>query len=66
MIMNEKYFRIPYIIFGEFDELVAYVKAENEDEAKRKLIFYLSEEKDAPFSIEELTFGLIEEIKIIN
>lgn len=64
--MNEKYFKIPYIIFGEFDELIAYVKAKNEDESKRKLIFHLSEEKEDPISIEDLTFGLVEEIKILN
>ncbi|HBF76926.1 MULTISPECIES: hypothetical protein [Clostridium] len=63
---NEKVFKIPYIMFGEFDELTAYVKAKDEDDAKRKLIFHLSADREKPFEVEELNFGFIEEINIIE
>lgn len=64
--MKEMYFKIPYVMTGEFDSLTAYVKAKDEDEAKRKLIFHLSEDRDEPFNIEDVNFGFVEELKIIS
>ena len=64
--MKKKYFKIPYVMFGEFDELYAYVEAKDEDSAKRKLVFHLSATtENKEFAIEDLTYGFIEEIKII-
>ena len=47
-----KYFKIPYILFGVFDQETAYVDAKDEDTAKRKLVFHLSE------TIENKTFAV--------
>jgi len=61
-----KYFKIPYILFGVFDQETAYVDAKDEDTAKRKLVFHLSETiENKTFAVEDLTYGKIEEIKII-
>lgn len=63
----KKYFKIPYIMYGKFEEENAYIEAKDEDSAKRKLVFHLSAstEGDKEFAIEELTYGLIEEFKLI-
>jgi len=63
----KKYFKIPYIMYGEFEEENAFIEAKDEDSAKRKLVFYLSATADdnKEFAIEDLTYGLIEEFKLI-
>lgn len=63
----KKYFKIPYIMYGEFEEANAYIEAKDEDSAKRKLVFHLSAtaEENKEFAIEDLTYGLIEEFKLI-
>ena len=64
--VDKKCFKIPYIMFGEFEEMTAYVNAKDVDDAQRKLVFHLSATiENKNFEVEDLTFGLIGEIKII-
>lgn len=64
----KKYFKIPYIMYGQFEEEEAYIEAKDEDSAKRKLVFHLSAttEDNKEFAIEDLTYGLIKEFKLIS
>jgi len=61
-----KYFKVPYTVFGEFEQKEAYIEAKSPDDAERKLMFYLAEKTEEPFDVDAITFGVVREIELIQ